>query len=84
MEPQGQATTPIVPTNHCAANSRNRQSALTRSIWRGVLQNVRSNSGLAMMIERHRARDVATFSRCGSSKNSIPRGASWTDDDAIE
>jgi hypothetical protein len=54
-----------VPENLAAveADSHARQSAFTRSIWRGVLQDTWISRGLATMIASAFAREVATFSR---------------------
>src|SRR5450755_1296522 len=65
-------------------DSRARQTALARYICRGVRQATRIRSLLATTTAIARARDVATFSRCGSYRNSSPRGASSADDVAIE
>jgi hypothetical protein len=46
--------------------SQARHRALARIIWCGVRQDTRMRSGLATMMARARAREVATFSRCGS------------------
>ena len=46
--------------------SQVRHRALARTIWCGVRQDTRTRSGLATMIAKARAREVATFSRCGS------------------
>ena len=45
------------------ASSRKRQRAFASSICRGVRQNTRTSSGLETRTARHRAREVATFSR---------------------
>ena len=65
-------------------DSHARQRALARCICRGVLQATRIRSLLATTTAIALARDVATFSRCGSYRNSSPRGASSADDVAIE
>ena len=46
--------------------SQARHRALARTIWCGVRQETRMRSGLATMMARALAREVATFSRCGS------------------
>ena len=46
--------------------SQARHRAFARTIWCGVRQDTRMRSGLATMMARALAREVATFSRCGS------------------
>jgi hypothetical protein len=46
--------------------SQARHRAFARTIWYGVRQDTRMRSGLATMMARALAREVATFSRCGS------------------
>src|ERR1700742_4204593 len=60
-------------TNDNLTVSHGRHSALAKNICRGVLQAPRISAGLATIPASALALDVATFSRCGSYKNSSPR-----------
>jgi predicted nucleic acid-binding protein len=46
--------------------SQARHRAFARAIWCGVRQDTLTRSGLATMMAKALAREVATFSRCGS------------------
>ena len=65
-------------------HSHARHRAFTSCICRGVLQNTRMRSGLATIKVMARAREVATFNRWRSNRNSSPRGASAAEDVAME
>ena len=54
------------PADHQPPVSQARHRAFARTIWCGVRQDTRMRSGLATMMARALAREVATFSRCGS------------------
>ena len=69
---------------HAPADSHAWHSALAKYIWRGVRQDTRIRLALATMTASALALDVATFSRCGSYRNSRPRGASSAEEVAIE
>ena len=56
--------------------SQYRQKAFANCIWRGLRHSGEKSSGLPTRIHNARAREVATLSRFGLYKNSIPRGAS--------
>jgi len=73
---QGHPTIPAI--------SRNLQRPFANRICRGDRHSGSYNPGLATTIAAHRARDVATLSRFGLYRNSIPRGASSAREVAIE
>jgi hypothetical protein len=60
------------------------QSAFTSRICSIVEQDVSRSLGEAAMTARHRAREIATFSRSREKRNSICRDRSSPEDVAIE
>jgi hypothetical protein len=66
------------------AYARAQHSALTSRICSTVEQGAASNSGLAKMTARQRAREIATLSRLRLKRNSRLRGMSSAEDVAIE
>ena len=75
---------PRAGTNAASANSTNRHSAFASRICSIVRQLTSSSRGLATRYARHRAREIATFSRLRESRNSRPRGTSSPLELAIE
>src|ERR1700674_258721 len=66
------------------ASSTKRHSALAKRIWSGVRQRAFCSSGLQTRITRPWALEAATFRRFRLKRKSMPRGASSTDEVAIE